>query len=362
MTTTTEFTASEPTYGNITYEELQMAFRNPEMPLEAMEYDLTPAGLHYLVIHWDIPRLDSDTFRLGVGGSVRREVELSLGDLRAKESRTVPVTLECAGNGRGRLRPRPISLPWLGHAIGTAEWTGVPVGAVLDEAGLDPDTVEIVFYGADRGIQGGVDHHYGRSLTVDEAMRSEVILAYEMNGQPLLPQHGHPLRLIVPGWYGFTSVKWLTSIEAVTEPFAGYQQTVAFRYQDDADDPGVPVDRIRVRAMMIPPGIPDAFSRSRVLEAGPVTLKGRAWSGHGEVTKVEVSADGGTSWQQATLEDALGEHAWRGWHHRWEATPGVHELTCRATDSSGEVQPLDQRWNYQGMGNNAVQRVEVTVA
>lgn len=362
MTTALEFTTSEPTYGDVTYEELQMAFRNPEMPLEAMAYDLTPAGLHYLVIHWDIPRPDPDAFRLSIGGSVERELELSLSDLRARESRTVPVTLECAGNGRGRLRPRPVSLPWLGQAIGTAEWTGVPLAALIAEAGLDPDTVELVFYGADRGLQGGVDHHYGRSLTIDEVRRPEVMLAYEMNGQPLLPQHGFPLRLIVPGWYGFTSVKWLTSIEAVTEPFTGYQQSVAFRYQDDADDPGEPVSRIRVRAMMIPPGIPDAFSRQRVLEAGPVTLRGRAWSGHGQVTGVEVSVDGGASWEDAALEEPLGEYAWRGWSFEWQATPGQHQLTCRARDSSGEVQPIEERWNYQGMGNNAVQRVGVTVA
>jgi DMSO/TMAO reductase YedYZ molybdopterin-dependent catalytic subunit len=267
------------------------------------------------------------------------------------------VTLECAGNGRGWLTPRPVSLPWLGEAIGTAEWTGTPLAGLLEEAGLEPGAAEVVFRGADRGIQGDEEQTYARSLTVAEATRPEVILAYEMNGHLLEPHHGFPLRLVVPGWYGMTSVKWLTSIEAVAEPFEGFQQGVAYRYQQDPDDPGEPVARMRVRALMIPPGIPEFFSRSRVLDAGPVVLSGRAWSGSGPVERVEVAVDG--DWADANLEPPVGEFAWRGWSFRWNATPGEHELACRATDAVGEVQPLDARWNYQGMGNNAVQRVVV---
>ncbi len=350
----------EPTEGPLTNEELALAFRNRGLPLESLGYDLTPAGLHYLVVHFDIPALDSRTWRLRVGGEVSNPVELSLEDIRARPRQTVPVTLECAGNGRGRMMPRPLSLPWLGEAVGTAEWAGASLGPILEEAGLGDEAVEVVFYGADRGVQGDEEQTYGRSLTIEEAMRPEVILAYEMNGQPLLPQHGFPLRLLVPGWYGMTSVKWLTSIEAVTEPFEGFQQATAYLYQQDAEDPGEPVTRMRVRALMLPPGIPDFYSRRRFMEPGLVEIFGRAWSGQGSVTKVEVSVDGG-AWQEATLEPSLGEFAWRGWRFEWDATPGDHDLACRASDSSGGVQPLEQVWNYQGMGNNAVQRVEVTV-
>ena len=349
----------EPTDGPLLTEELQLAFRNRGLPLEAMRYDLTPTGLHYLVVHWDIPALDPRAWRLELGGRVRRPLELTLEELRARPRQTIAVTLECAGNGRALLEPRPLSIPWLGEAIGTAEWTGTPLHGVLEDAGLEDDAVELVFRGADRGVQGEEEQSYGRSLTVAEASRPEVLLAYEMNGRPLEPQHGSPLRLVVPGWYGMTSVKWLTSIEAVSEPFDGFQQADSYRYQRDADDPGEPVQRIRVRALMIPPGIPDFFSRDRFLEPGPVTLSGRAWSGGGPVERVEVGVDG--EWGEATLGSPAGAFAWRSWSFGWDATPGEHELACRATDATGDVQPLEAPWNYQGMGNNVVQRISVTV-
>jgi sulfane dehydrogenase subunit SoxC len=230
---------------------------------------------------------------------------------------------------------------------------------LLEDAGVSEAAAEVVFRGADRGIQGEQEQSYERSLALSEATRPEVLIAYEMNGHPLEPQHGFPLRLIVPGWYGMTSVKWLTAIEVLTEPFEGFQQAVAYRYQQHADDPGQPVSRIRVRALMIPPGIPDFFSRRRLVERGPLTLAGRAWSGNGLVERVEVAADGRCA--DATLATPVGEFAWRGWSLEWDATAGEHELACRATDAVGNVQPLEAPWNYQGMGNNVVQRMRVTV-
>ena len=349
----------EPTDGPLTHEELQLAFRNRGMPLEALRYDLTPTGLHYLVIHWDIPETDQAAWRVAITGRVVHPLELTLADLQRRPRRTIPVTLECAGNGRARLDPRPLSVPWLNEAIGTAEWTGTPLWPLVEEAGLELDALELVFRGADRGIQGDEDQLYARSLTLAEARRPEVMLVYEMNGQPLQPQHGSPLRLIVPGWYGMTSVKWLRSIEAVAEPFEGFQQAVAYRYQQDADDPGERVERIRVRALMVPPGIPDFFTRQRFVERGPVGLTGRAWSGHGPIERVEVGVDG--AWADARLGPSIGDFAWRAWSSDWDATPGEHEIACRATDAAGHVQPLEQPWNYQGMGNNLVQAVPVVV-
>jgi DMSO/TMAO reductase YedYZ molybdopterin-dependent catalytic subunit len=364
MTTTEELEAwpgpaRAPTDGPLTFEELQLAGRNRGMPLEALRYDITPTGLHYLLIHFDIPSVDAATWRLRLDGLFDRPLELGLDDIRARPRRTVPVTLECAGNGRARLEPRPLSNPWLLEAIGTAEWTGTPLGPLLDEAGVRDEAVELVFTGADRGFQGGEEQDYQRSLTLAEARRPEVLLAYEMNGAPLQPQHGHPVRLLVPGWYGMTSVKWLHGIEAVAEPFEGYQQARTYRYKEDADDPGTPVSRIRVRALMSPPGIPDFFTRRRLVDAGRVTLHGRAWGGRAPIQSVEVGIDG--SWADARLEPAIGEWAWRGWSFDWDATPGDHEVACRATDAAGEVQPLEAPWNYGGMGNNSVQTVAVTV-
>ncbi len=348
-----------PTEGPLTFEELQLAARNRGTPLEALRYDLTPTGLHYLLVHFDIPVIDPRAWRLKVGGSVGSPLELTLDDIRSRPRHTIPVTLECAGNGRARLEPRPLSQPWLVEAIGTAQWTGTLLAPLLEASGLGPDVHEIVFTGADRGIQAEDEHEYARSLTVAEATRPEVLLAYEMNGEPLPAQHGFPLRLVVPGWYGMTSVKWLTSIEAVTAPFEGFQQKVAYRYQQDPDDPGQPVNRIRVRALMVPPGIPDFFTRRRFVERGPVRLVGRAWSGFAPVERVEVAVDG--TWIDVHLDGAIGEFAWRGWSFEWHALPGDHVISCRATDGAGNVQPIDQPWNYQGMGNNLVQLVPVTV-
>ena len=216
-----------------------------------------------------------------------------------------------------------------------------------------------MFTGEDRGVQGGVEHDYQRSLPIAEARRPEVLLVDEMNGEPLQPQHGFPVRLLVPGWYGMTSVKWLRRIEAVADPFEGYQQATAYHYRETGDDPGTPVRGILVRALLAPPGIPDFFTRRRLVDAGRVTLRGRAWGGRGPIRRVEVGVDG--TWADATLQPPIGEWTWRGWSFDWDAEPGEHELACRATDANGDVQPLESPWNYQGMGNNGVQTVTVTV-
>ncbi len=348
-----------PTTGAITREELQLASRNHAMPLEMLRWPITPLGMHYLLVHFDVPRIDPVSWRLNIGGLVDHPHEYTLPDLQHRERRTQAVTMECAGNGRSRLEPRPVSQPWDQGGIGTAEWTGTPLAPLLIDAGVSPDAVELVFTGADRGIQGGVEHQYARSLTLAEAMSDDVLLAYEVNGQPLPPQHGYPVRLLVPGWYGMTSVKWLQSIEAIDHGFDGFQQHDAYRYTQTADDPGEPVQRIKVRALMVPPGVPEFFTRRRTVDAGLVQLSGRSWSGTGTVQSVEVCVDG--VWEQAQLQEPAGRYAWRGWTFTWVATPGSHELACRATDSAGQTQPETPDWNYQGLGNNDIQRLTVTV-
>lgn len=351
--------AAEPTTGDFSPEEVLLASRNHAMPLELLRWNRTPAGMHYLVMHWDVPMVDPVSWRLKIGGEVAEPLEFSLADLRLRERVSMGVTLECAGNGRTFLKPRPVSQPWLHGGVSTAEWTGTPLTPLMDEAGLRPDAVELVFSGADRGFQGGVAHAYERSLPVRTAISGGLLLAYEMNGQPLLPQHGFPVRLVVPGWYGMTSVKWLHSIEAITHAFDGFQQRFAYRLQQDADDPGEPVTRIRVRSLMAPPGIPDFASRRPIVPAGETILVGRAWSGYGPIKSVHVSVDG--RWLPAQLDEPDGRHAWQGWSCSWQAEAGDHELICRAEDTVGNIQPLEPEWNYQGMGNNAVQRLQVTV-
>lgn len=346
--------------GRYFQEEVALALRNRGIPLEGLRYPITPTGMHYLLVHWDVPEVDAGSWRLQIGGLVERPLTLSLDDVQRRPRVTMPVTMECAGNGRAWMHPRPISQPWLGEAVSTAEWAGTPLRPLLEEAGLQSGTVDIVFTGADRGVQGEELHYYQRALSPADAIRDEVMLAYEMNGRPLEPQHGYPLRLLVPGWYGMTSVKWLTSIEAIGREFDGFQQATAYRYTDDPDDFGTPVTTINARAMMVPPGVPDFLTRTRLVEAGLVQLSGRAWAGRRTVTRVELSADGGATWTNATLGEQVGEFAWRGWRCEWNATPGRYKLTVRATDSDGNVQPAEA-WNLQGMGNNMSQRVDVIV-
>jgi sulfane dehydrogenase subunit SoxC len=348
--------------GAITLDQLQMAARNHGLPLEALRWDVTPVGLHYLLIHYDIPAVDSASWRLEVDGLVERPLSLSLNDLRARPSAEVIATMECAGNGRALLEPHVDSQPWLYEAVGTGRWGGVPLAPLLEEAGLRDGASDVLFTGLDRGVEGGEEQAYERSIPLEEALREDVLLAYELNGVPLPPQHGFPLRLLVPGWYGMTSVKWLDRVTVVDAPHDGYQMRQSYRLRLVEGEEGEPLDRIRVRALMIPPGMPDFLTRARIVDAGEHVLRGRAWSGQAEVAAVEISTNGGASWHEAELEPpTLGRWAWRGWAFHWDARPGEHELCCRARDAAGNRQPLEPEWNLGGYANTAVQRVPVTV-
>jgi DMSO/TMAO reductase YedYZ molybdopterin-dependent catalytic subunit len=340
-------------------EELGLAARNHALPLEVLREPITPVGLHYLLIHYDIPAVDPRAFRLDIGGAVDRPLSLSLDDLRSRERVSIPITFECAGNGRALLSPRPLSQPWLTGAVGTAEWGGTALRPLLAEAGVRESAVEAVFRGLDRGVEGGITQDYERAMPVAET--ADALLAYDMNGAPLPPQHGFPLRLVVPGWYGMQNVKWLTRITLTEEPFVGYQNSVAYRHYQSEDEPGAPVTRMMPRSLMVPPGVPDFLTRERRLEPGAVELRGRAWSGWGPIERVELSTDGGATFADADLEPSLGAAAWTGWRYRWHAREGEHELCSRATDAAGNTQPLDPPWNLKGYANNAVERVAVTV-
>jgi DMSO/TMAO reductase YedYZ molybdopterin-dependent catalytic subunit len=346
----------------ISLDELQLGVRNHSLPLEALQYPITPIGLHYLLIHFDIPRVDPSQWELLIGGHVRQSLALTLDDIKRRPAVTRAVTLECAGNGRANLSPRPISQPWLFEAVGNAEWTGTPLRSLLAAVGPLDGAVDVVFTGIDRGVQGGVEQQYERSLSMAEADREEVFLAYAINGQPLPPQHGFPLRLVVPGWYGMTHVKWLRSITVVTQPFRGYQQEPAYHVTSTWDELGEPVTRMLPRSLMVPPGIPHFLPRTRQLRLGTCILEGRAWSGRGRIVRVEVSTDGGGSWADAELGGDGGDFGWQSWRYAWGADrAGEYELSCRATDATGNVQPLTAPWNAHGVCNNQVQRVKVVV-
>ena len=335
------------------------------MPLEALRYPVTPLGLHYLLIHYDIPAVDGRRFRLEVDGHVERPLTLSLDDLRGR-----PRGRARGDDGvrrkRARAPPRSparLSQPWLAEAVGTAAWTGTSLAPLLAEAGPLDGAVEVVFTGLDRGVEGGEEQDYERSLTLEEALRDDVLLAYGMNGAPLLPQHGFPLRLVVPGWYGMTSVKWLTRITVVDR---AVRRATSRRTRTGSagtrTTPATPLTRMAPRALMVPPGLAGFPERERTLAAGPMHDRGPRLVGLGADRARSSSASTAAIWADAELDPPAGRWAWRGWRTEWDATPGEHVLTCRARDEAGNAQPDEADWNVGGYANNGVQRVPVTVA
>ncbi|MCC1492903.1 molybdopterin-dependent oxidoreductase [Cognatishimia sp. F0-27] len=341
--------------------EVGLANRNSGALLETLTRDITPTGTHYLLTHFDVPMIDETTHRLCFEGAFEAPFSLDMDEIRGLPVQSMPVTLECAGNGRSNMSPRSHSMPWHYEAVGTSEWTGTPLAPLITRAKPLNGVVDFAFLGADAGFDKGVPHAFGRSLTPEEIDALDVLLVWGMNGAPLLPQHGAPLRIIVPGWYGMASVKWLTTIRALTERYDGFQQVQTYRFRKHENDPGEPVNAIRVKSLLVPPGVPDWITRERWLREGPVTLQGRAWSGNGvPITRVEVLLD--ETWQEAHLTPPVGRYAWTGWTIEWAARPGRHMIACRATDANGATQPLEAPFDMAGFANNVVHRVTVHVA
>jgi DMSO/TMAO reductase YedYZ molybdopterin-dependent catalytic subunit len=332
---------------------------NVEAPLRVLAEPVTPTAHFYERTNFRVPEIDASDWTLSVGGAVRHPLSLDLDELRALPTHTVTVTMECAGNARSLVTPLPPGHPWALGAVSTATFTGVPLRAVLQRAGVDDAAVEVLFAGADTGdVSPGRTVRFERSLSLERALHADVLLAWEMNGEPLPPRHGHPLRLVVPGWYGVASVKWLTEIRVLDTPFDGHFQAERYIYLGEpgiAD--GTPVTRMRVRSLIVHPGEGD------LLSAGAETVvRGTAWSGEGPVARVEVSVDGGATWRDAHLGTAPSSYASVPWSAPWTpAHAGCHVLLARATDAAGNVQPLDPVWNELGYGNNAVHRLQVDV-
>jgi len=305
---------------------------NAETPLEVLAEEITPTESFFVRCHFGIPLLDLRTWHLEVEGAVRHPLRLSLSDLQALAHRAVVVTLECAGNGRALVDPVPSGVPWKLGAVGTACFVGVPLHHVLQQVGLLPGAVEVLFVGADAGeVEPGRREAFARSLPVDVALGSDVLLAWAMNGRPLRPEHGFPLRLVVPGWYGMASVKWLSRIVVLTEPFRGFFQTERYVYANGAVEP---VTRIRVRSLIVHP------QDGARLPEEPADVLGIAWSGYGPIREVLFSADGRESFDEADLLAAPGPHAAVRWHVRWvPPRAGTYTLTARAADVAGHTQP-----------------------
>jgi DMSO/TMAO reductase YedYZ molybdopterin-dependent catalytic subunit len=326
-------------------------------PLERLGGRPTPAHAHFRRNHYAYPQLDAGTFRLMLDGAVRRPLMLSLDDLRRRPARTIEVTLECAGHRRTELDPPPPGTPWAEGAVSHAEWTGVPLRLLLDEAGLDADAVEIAFEGADCGAFEGVEgkHSFARGLALGKALHPDTLVAYAMNGEALPVEHGAPLRLVVPGWYAMASVKWLVRISALTAAFEGVYQALDYRMQLAGETgPGRPLTEMPVTSLIT------SSVDGATFAPGWQTLGGIAWGGRDGIARVEVRIDDGP-WLEAGLEPA-GPYAPVRWSATWRALAGAHRLSCRATDGEGHVQPDAPTWNVRGYGNNAVHAIDVDVA
>ena len=336
---------------------------NAEAPPEALIGDITPVALHYVRSNFALPEHDGT---LEVGGAVENPLILTLDDLRSMPAHERAVTLECAGNGRLETRPLPIGEPWGDYAVSTANWTGALLRDVLQQASPATDGVDVRFEGADHGayhlkpVLADTDKD---DLTFERALplalaadpAAEILIAYEMNGEPLGPDHGAPFRLIVPHWYAVASVKWLKRIDVLTERFAGEFQTGHYMYEWP-DRPHEAVSLMRVRARITAPAHGSAIS------PGTHTVRGKAWSGTGPITSVDVSLTGEGDWHAAQLQPPKGPYQWQDWAFDWEANDiGRHTLRARATDAAGNTQPEVPPWNRLGYGNNAIEVVYVDV-
>jgi DMSO/TMAO reductase YedYZ molybdopterin-dependent catalytic subunit len=339
---------------------------NLETPLDQADSYLTPTELFYVRSHFPAPRLELASYRLHVGGAVRNPLSLTYQQLRDMPSETRVATLECAGNGRVFLVPQVAGAQWELGAVGNAEWTGVPLAALLERAGLEEDACEVVLEGADRGVAaeppvppGPIS--YARSLPRDKALGREVLIAYRMNGRDLPPDHGYPVRAVVPGHYGMASVKWLTHVQAVRDPFQGYWQTSDYGYWDYLD--GKPVRRALGEMKL-----KSQIARPRVYETLPphqvYTVQGAAWAGGTEVAGVEVSTDGGRTWAGAEFLDPVQRYAWRRWKFDWltPKEPGRYTLLARARGADGSTQPDRHDPNHGTYVINHPLPIEVFVA
>jgi DMSO/TMAO reductase YedYZ molybdopterin-dependent catalytic subunit len=318
---------------------------NLEMPFSTLDSFITPTKSFYVRTHFPIPSIDRDAWWLHVQGETEKPFAINYEQLLKLESLTIPVTLECAGNNRNFLEPKVKGVQWGLGAVGTAEWTGVPLSVLLDRAGLKPGAREVILEAADRGMLDDPksppgELRFSRSIPLTKA-RSDVLLAYKMNGAELPPQHGFPLRAIVPGWYAMASIKWLQRIIVTDRPFNGYYQTLDYAFWRRRGDIAElsPLAEIQIKAEIAKPSEGDTVPAN-----SNVRVRGAAWTSDAEITKVELSTDGGATWSKANLVGEAKRNAWRLWEFDWRTPPkpGKQILVARATDSLGRRQPAQR--------------------
>ena len=352
--------------GMIVYSE---EYVTREMPMTLLKSWTTPAEHFFVRNNEHMPEVNLADWKLSVTGEVARPLTLTMDELAKIEPRSVTNTLECAGNGRGFFQPRIKGVPWTRGGVGNAVFKGPPLGALLRLAGAKSAARHVAFRGVALPSR---DPQFIRSIPIDKAMNADTIVATEMNGLPLAPEHGYPARALVPGWIGSASIKWLTEVRVMTHEFEGYYMDSAYRLPSHAGPSGVKdsagsavaergsvITSLPVKSVIAMP------AEGSTIQAAPqpVRIFGAAWAGTATVARVDISTDGGTSWQPAALGAEHARYAWRLWDLEWKAPrEGNYVILSRATDSRGRRQPMEMQWNPEGYLWNAVDRVRIKVA
>jgi sulfite oxidase len=331
-----------------------------EMSLDGFETWITPVDSFFVRTHLYRPSVNAGAWRVHVKGLVQKEITLDLAELRKLPRVELVSVLECAGNGRSFYQPTIIGMQWRYGGVGNARWAGVRLADVLHRAGVKPGAKEILFNGAD--VPMGTMPDFVRTVPMEKAMRPDTLLAYEINGQPLTPSHGFPLRLVVPGWAGDSWVKWVTDIEVLDKEYDGFFMKTAYRRPVRTVSPGAAVDAGEMTPVtsIRPKSVISRPREGEKLGRGAVTIRGAAWAGESPVARVDVSMDNGRTWAAARLGQDKAKYGWRLWEITWTPPgPGSYVLMAQASDEAGEKQPFAQDWNPSGYLHNVVHQVRV---
>ncbi|MBX3070348.1 MAG: sulfite oxidase [Thermomicrobiales bacterium] len=322
---------------------------NLGMDLGLIDSLIVPNDLFFVRSNGAIPNIDRDSWSLTIDGAVSNPLTIDFATLAGMPSRTLTAFLECTGNGRTRFAPEAEGTPWLNDAAGNAVWKGVSLASLLCQVCLLDEAVDVVSQGADLPDMR-------RGLPLQDALDPDVLLVYEMNGEPLPAAHGGPVRLLVPGWAGIASTKWLTRLEVWDRPFTGEYQGNLYVVYDENGDPVAPITRMPVKSVIRSPREGD------LVAPGTMRVDGFAWSGYAAIDRVEVTSDGGATWQPASITDSAGPHSWCRWEASVSLPAGTQQLSVRATDQRGIRQPWEARWNQKGYQMNAIHTITLRVA
>ncbi len=336
-----------------------------EMPLSGFSDYITPADHFFVRTHVYEPKVDLASWKLKVDGAVAAPLELSMEEIRRMPTVELIAVTECAGNGRGLYEPAVPGLQWTTGSVGNGRWRGVRLADVLKRAGVKSTGVEVLFDGADQPI--GTMQDFRRSITMRKAMDENTLLAYEMNGSPIPPKHGFPMRVVAPGWASDSWVKWLTSVTVLEKEWDGFWMKNAYRQPTHPVAPGTavppeqmaPVTSLKIKSVIWAPA-----AGASIAPGTKTTIRGTAWSGdQGPVTGVQVSVDNGRTWRLAELaRDQFTQFGWRQFEYEW--TPrdaGFYTIMARANDANGNTQPLSQEWQPSGYGWNVASSIGVNV-